>query len=164
MLIISFTAVGLNLKTGANVAVKIIDAAKTIEGSIMKSIKIMQTLDHPHVMKVYDSFTSSDGKVYVVMEYINGGDLFEALCKHGKYEEDEGRKLFQQLIAGLCHCHSRKVAHRDLKPENLLLDARNRLKIADFGLSTYMPDGYFMHTTCGSQNYASPELVSSMYF
>ena len=68
--------------------------------------------------------------------------------------------LFQQLISGVEYCHDRGVAHRDLKPENLLLDEQHNLKIADFGLSSRMRDGYFMHTPCGSPNYAAPEVIS----
>lgn len=75
--------------------------------------------------------------------------------------EDEARRYFQQIISGVEYCHNHRVVHRDLKPENLLLDMkRNCVKIADFGLSTMMQDGEFLKTSCGSPNYAAPEVIS----
>lgn len=66
--------------------------------------------------------------------------------------------LWKQLISGLQYCHQYRVVHRDLKPENLLLDSNGNLKIADFGLSNIMLDGHFLKTSCGSPNYAAPEV------
>ena len=73
------------------------------------------------------------------------------------------RFLFFEF-AGVDYCHRHKVVHRDLKPENLLLDARNNVRIADFGLSNMMSDGEFLKTSCGSPNYAAPEVVSGIIF
>jgi len=67
------------------------------------------------------------------------------------------------LFSGVDYCHRHKVVHRDLKPENLLLDARNNVRIADFGLSNMMSDGEFLKTSCGSPNYAAPEVVSGQF-
>lgn len=64
----------------------------------------------------------------------------------------------KQIIAGVEYCHRNRVVHRDLKPENLLLDSRGNVKIADFGLSNIMRDGHFLKTSCGSPNYAAPEV------
>ncbi len=70
-----------------------------------------------------------------------------------------------QIIAGVEYCHRNRVVHRDLKPENLLLDAKRRsVKIADFGLSNIMRDGQFLKTSCGSPNYAAPEVTMKFYF
>lgn len=74
--------------------------------------------------------------------------------------ENEGRKIFQQIIFGLEYLHTHQVAHRDLKPENILLDEENNVKIADFGLSNVMRDGIFLYSSCGSPNYAAPELIN----
>jgi carbon catabolite-derepressing protein kinase len=74
--------------------------------------------------------------------------------------EQEALKFFQQIICAVHYCHQRKIVHRDLKPENLLLDPYNNVKIADFGLSNLMTDGNFLKTSCGSPNYASPEVIS----
>ena len=72
--------------------------------------------------------------------------------------------LYSSSINTHAHTHSHKVAHRDLKPENLLLDSENRVKIADFGLSNLMKDGEFLRTSCGSPNYAAPEVVSGKLY
>lgn len=78
-------------------------------------------------------------------------------------EEKEARYFFQQIISGVEYCHVHMVVHRDLKPENLLLDAENHVKLADFGLSNMMKDGQFLKTSCGSPNYAAPEVISGKY-
>ena len=69
-----------------------------------------------------------------------------------------------QIIAGVEFCHRNMVVHRDLKPENLLLDGKGNVKVADFGLSNIMRDGHFLRTSCGSPNYAAPEVVQSACF
>jgi len=86
--------------------------------------------------------------------------LFDYIVAQGRLEEQEARVLFQQIVSGVDYCHQHMVVHRDLKPENLLLDAENNIKIADFGLSTTMRDGLFLKTSCGSPNYAAPEVIS----
>jgi 5'-AMP-activated protein kinase, catalytic alpha subunit len=72
--------------------------------------------------------------------------------------------LLEQIISGVEYCHRNMIVHRDLKPENLLLDSKCNVKIADFGLSNVMRDGHFLKTSCGSPNYAAPEVGSFMYY
>lgn len=100
----------------------------------------------------------------MVMEYVAGGELFEYIVKHGKLKESEARRFFQQIISGVDYCHRHMVVHRDLKPENLLLDSNQCVKIADFGLSNMMMDGEFLRTSCGSPNYAAPEVISGKLY
>ena len=90
-----------------------------------------------------------------------GGELFDYIVKHGKLKEEDARRFFQQIISGVDYCHRHNVVHRDLKPENLLLDQSLNVKIADFGLSNMMTDGEFLRTSCGSPNYAAPEVKLS---
>ena len=78
--------------------------------------------------------------------------------------EGEARKLFQQIITAVEHCHHHRVVHRDLKPENILLDSAKNVKIGDFGLSNYLQDGDFLKTSCGSPNYAAPEVISGKLY
>ena len=99
------------------------------------------------------------------MEFVPGGELFDLIANRGKMCEAEARAYFQQLVSCLEYCHNRQIAHRDLKPENILLDeTKKQVKVADFGLSNRMHDGRFLLTSCGSPNYAAPEVVSGKYF
>jgi 5'-AMP-activated protein kinase catalytic alpha subunit len=102
--------------------------------------------------------------IFVVMEYVSGGELFDCIVSKGRLSEDEARRLFQQIISGVEYCHAHRVVHRDLKPENLLLSEDNSIKIADFGLSNLMRDGEFLRTSCGSPNYAAPEVISGSVY
>jgi carbon catabolite-derepressing protein kinase len=101
--------------------------------------------------------------IYMVLEYA-GGELFDYIVQHGKMSEDKARKFFQQIVCAVEYCHRHKIVHRDLKPENLLLDENLNVKIADFGLSNIMTDGNFLKTSCGSPNYAAPEVISGKLY
>ena len=99
----------------------------------------------------------------MVLEYA-GGELFNYIVAHGKVTEATARRFFQQMICAVEYCHRHKIVHRDLKPENLLLDDQLNVKIADFGLSNIMTDGNFLKTSCGSPNYAAPEVISGKLY
>jgi carbon catabolite-derepressing protein kinase len=99
----------------------------------------------------------------MVLEYA-GGELFDYIVQNGKMAEDNARRFFQQIICAVEYCHRHKIVHRDLKPENLLLDEYLNVKIADFGLSNIMTDGNFLKTSCGSPNYAAPEVISGKLY
>jgi len=76
---------------------------------------------------------STPTDIFMIMEYVSGGELFDHIVKSGKLSEKDARKFFQQIVSGVDYCHRHKVVHRDLKPENLLLDSQKNVKIADFG-------------------------------
>jgi carbon catabolite-derepressing protein kinase len=99
----------------------------------------------------------------MVLEYA-GAELFNYIVEHGKFQEDKARAFFQQIICAVEYCHRHKIVHRDLKPENLLLDENLNVKVADFGLSNIMTDGNFLRTSCGSPNYAAPEVISGKLY
>ncbi|XP_048438820.1 CBL-interacting protein kinase 32-like [Pyrus x bretschneideri] len=102
----------------------------------------------------------SETKIFIDMEFVTGGELFDKIVNNGRMREDEARRYFQQLINAVDYCHSRGVYHRDLKPENLLLDACGNLKVSDFGLSALsQQDDGLIHTTCGTPNYVAPEVL-----
>lgn len=150
-------------QTGQKVAIKIINKRKmeqmNMHEKIRREINILQFLKHPHVIRLYELIdTPSD--IFMVMEYVAGGELFDHIVHKLRLREDEARRFFQQILSGVEYCHQCMVTHRDLKPENLLLDSNLHVKIADFGLSNTMKDGEFLKTSCGSPNYASPEVVS----
>lgn len=110
----------------------------------------------------YDVIKSKD-EIIMVIEFA-GKELFDYIVQQGRMTEDEARRFFQQIISAVEYCHRHKIVHRDLKPENLLLDENLNVKIADFGLSNIMTDGNFLKTSCGSPNYAAPEVISGKLY
>ncbi|KAI3947846.1 hypothetical protein MKX01_034511 [Papaver californicum] len=156
-----------NCETGENFAIKILDKDKLLKHKMIDQIKreisTMKLIRHPNVIRLYEVMASKS-KIYIVLELVTGGELFDKITSRGRLKEDEARKYFQQLINAVDYCHSRGVFHRDLKPENLLLDASGGLKVSDFGLSALpqqvREDG-LLHTTCGTPNYVAPEVVNS---
>ncbi|KAI5064970.1 hypothetical protein GOP47_0019665 [Adiantum capillus-veneris] len=155
-----------NTETGDNVAIKIVNKEKILKHKMVEQIKreisTMKLIKHPNVVQLYEVLASKTN-IYIVLEFVTGGELFDKIFHHGKLKEDEARKYFQQLINAVDYCHSRGVYHRDLKPENLLLDSQENLKISDFGLSAlpqqFREDG-LLHTTCGTPNYVAPEVLN----
>ncbi|KAL6977538.1 CBL-interacting protein kinase 2 [Sarracenia purpurea var. burkii] len=156
---------GRNLKSGEHVAIKVIDKEKVLKLGLIdqtkREISVMGLVKHPNVVQLYEVMATKK-KIYFIMEYAKGGELFHKVAK-GRLNEDIVRKYFQQLICAVNFCHSRGVYHRDLKPENLLLDENGILKVSDFGLSTFAEckrqDG-LLHTTCGTPAYVAPEVIS----
>ncbi|XP_073449995.1 5'-AMP-activated protein kinase catalytic subunit alpha-2 [Aquarana catesbeiana] len=153
--------------TGHKVAVKILNRQKIrnldVVGKIKREIQNLKLFRHPHIIKLYQVI-STPTDFFMVMEYVAGGELFDYICKNGRVEEPEARRLFQQILSAVDYCHRHMVVHRDLKPENVLLDAQMNAKIADFGLSNMMSDGEFLRTSCGSPNYAAPEVISGRLY
>ncbi|XP_024442327.1 CBL-interacting serine/threonine-protein kinase 3 isoform X3 [Populus trichocarpa] len=134
-----------NSETGEPVALKILDKEKVLKH------------------KMAEQVMGSKTKIFIVLEFVTGGELFDKIVNHGRMREDEARRYFQQLINVVDYCHSRGVFHRDLKPENLLLDAYGNLKVSDFGLSALsqqVRDDGLLHTTCGTPNYVAPEVLN----
>ncbi|CAN4100170.1 unnamed protein product [Withania somnifera] len=155
---------GRDIKTSESVAVKVInkDHVKR-EGmmeQIIREISVMRLVRHPNIVELKEVMATKQ-KIFVVMEYVKGGELF-AKVANGKLKEDVARKYFQQLISAVDFCHSRGAFHRDLKPENLLLDENENLKVSDFGLSALSEqlrsDG-LLHTQCGTPAYVAPEVL-----
>lgn len=156
-----------HMKTGHQVAVKILNKKKIksmdMEEKVHREIKILRLFMHPHIIRLYEVIDSPED-VYVVTEYAPCGELFDYIVEKGRLVEDEARRFFQQILSGVEYCHRNMVVHRDLKPENLLLDGKHHVKIADFGLSNVMKDGHFLKTSCGSPNYAAPEVISGKLY
>merc|ERR1712106_338149 len=132
---------GEHILTGTKVAIKILNR-RTIKhldmvSKIRREIQNLKLFRHPHIIKLYQVI-STPTDIFMVMEYVSGGELFDYIVKHGKLREEDARRFFQQIISGVDYCHRHNVVHRDLKPENLLLDQQLNVKIADFGLSNMM--------------------------
>ncbi|KEY68565.1 hypothetical protein S7711_08032 [Stachybotrys chartarum IBT 7711] len=152
--------------TGQQVALKIIARKKLISrdmaGRVEREIEYLQLLRHPHIIKLF-TVIKTQADIIMVLEYA-GGELFDYIVQNGRMKEVEARRFFQQMICAVEYCHRHKIVHRDLKPENLLLDENLNVKIADFGLSNIMTDGNFLKTSCGSPNYAAPEVIGGKLY
>uniref|UniRef100_A0A0E0E3Q2 non-specific serine/threonine protein kinase n=1 Tax=Oryza meridionalis TaxID=40149 RepID=A0A0E0E3Q2_9ORYZ len=150
--------------TGAAVAMKVLDKDTILNHRMLHQIKreisIMKIVRHPNIVRLNEVLAGKT-KIYIILELITGGELFDKIARQGKLRENEARKYFQQLIDAIDYCHSKGVYHRDLKPENLLLDSHGNLKVSDFGLSTLAQKGVgLLHTTCGTPNYVAPERIT----
>ncbi|KAI3992872.1 hypothetical protein MKX01_034222 [Papaver californicum] len=153
-----------NTETGESVAMKVLDRSTIIRHKMVDQIKreisIMKLVRHPYVVRLREVLASR-AKIYIILEFITGGELFDKIVHRGRLSETEARRYFQQLIDGVDYCHSKGVYHRDLKPENLLLDSQGNLRISDFGLSALPEEGVsLLRTTCGTPNYVAPEVLS----
>ncbi|XP_071038946.1 serine/threonine-protein kinase BRSK2 isoform X2 [Parasteatoda tepidariorum] len=152
---------GVHCVTGKKVAVKIINREKLSESVLLKverEIAIMKLIEHPHVLALYDVYENKK-YLYLILEHVSGGELFDYLVKKGRLTPKEARKFFRQIISALDFCHSHCICHRDLKPENLLLDEKNNIRIADFGMASLQIEGAMLETSCGSPHYACPEVI-----
>ena len=156
---------GIFLPNKEKVAIKILEKRKIKEKDdlirIKREFEMLSKFDHPNIILIAEIFETQES-FYSVMEYCEGGELFNYIVKKRYLCEEEASFFFYQLINGLEYIHSLGIVHRDLKPENLLLTKNNLLKIIDFGLSNYhnINSDLKLETPCGSPCYASPEMVS----
>ncbi|CAG5098317.1 Oidioi.mRNA.OKI2018_I69.XSR.g15558.t2.cds [Oikopleura dioica] len=149
-----------HLLTGRDVAIKVInkkEMSTTNLSKLMREVRIMKMLHHPHVVQLFEVIETRE-TLHLVMEYANGGEVFDYLVAHGKMKENEARVKFRQIVSAVQYMHQKRIVHRDLKAENLLLDSEMNIKIADFGFSNEFTPGTKLDTFCGSPPYAAPEL------
>ncbi|KAI9693335.1 MAG: hypothetical protein M1822_005331 [Bathelium mastoideum] len=133
---------------------------KIIPFGLDREITIMKLLEHRNIVRLYDIWENRN-ELYLIMEYVKGGELFTHIDENRGLDEDEVVWLFRQIIAALLYCHRLNIHHRDLKPENILLDEEtSTIKLVDFGMAALQPPGRFLSTPCGSPHYAAPEVVS----
>lgn len=156
----------MNTDTNERVAIKILDKEKiqkqNMGEQIKKEIAVMKMVKQKHVVNLLEVLASRT-KIFIVLELVTGGELFDKIVTAGRFDEDSARNYFRQLISGVEYCHKQGVCHRDLKPENLLLDNDALLKISDFGLSALYGSDHnstLLHTTCGTPNYVAPEVLA----
>ena len=128
-------------KTGKQVAVKVIPRELQSEESIRHEVGVLRRVGmHRAIAKLEDYFESPTHH-YIVMEYVDGGELFDHLATAGAYSEKDAAALLQQLAGAVALLHAQKLCHADIKPENLLLTRDGQLKLVDFGLSTQVKKG-----------------------
>jgi len=127
---------------------------------LQTEIAILKTVDHSNIIKLYQVYETKQ-KLYLVMELVTGGELFNKIVEIGAYSEKIAKELIRQIVEAVKYLHANKIAHRDLKPTNLLLknDEGTIVKIADFGLSKILNNESMMQTACGTPIYVAPEVL-----
>ncbi|XP_007047159.2 PREDICTED: serine/threonine-protein kinase SRK2I [Theobroma cacao] len=142
------------------VAVKYIERGDKIDENVQREIINHRSLRHSNIVR-FKEVILTPTHLAIVMEYASGGELFERICAAGRFNEDEARFFFQQLISGVSYCHAMQVCHRDLKLENTLLDGSPapRLKICDFGYSKSSVLHSQPKSTVGTPAYIAPEVL-----
>ncbi|XP_053121751.1 serine/threonine-protein kinase DCLK3 [Hemicordylus capensis] len=149
--------------TSQNYAMKIIDKSKLKgkEDMLENEILIIKSLSHPNIVSLIEVF-ETDAEIYLILEYIPGGDLFDAIIESVKFTERDAALMITDLCEALVYIHSKSIVHRDLKPENLLVqrnpDKTTTLKLADFGLAKRVTKPIF--TVCGTPTYVAPEILA----
>merc|ERR1712137_291269 len=159
---------GVHRETHEQFAVKIISKKKHCKNDpqaqerLMKEVEILRSIDHPGVVGIVDVHDTED-TLYLVLELVTGGELFDLINQKSLFEEDEARPLVKQMLDTLSYLHDKGIAHRDLKFENILLKDKNydTVKISDFGLSRIIREGSFMQTICGTPEYLAPEVLGN---
>jgi len=150
-------------KTGEVVAIKIYDKRHLRifdKGCINTEVEILKSLRHSNVINIKEAYDAPK-KLYIVMEFMEGGELLDLIRKRKVFPEREACKIFHQTISALAYLHSLGIIHRDIKPDNLLLTTTGEdaiVKIADFGFAKRIGDG-ILYTPCGSPVYTAPEII-----
>lgn len=126
----------------------------------MNEINIMRRLNHKNIIKMYEVY-EGEYHIYIVLELLKGGELFDRIVKKGSYSERDAIILITRLLQALEYIHSKGIMHRDIKPENLILKDENSfdLKLADFGLSEFQNKKENLFTRCGTPGYVAPEVL-----
>ncbi|EDO16991.1 hypothetical protein Kpol_1065p3 [Vanderwaltozyma polyspora DSM 70294] len=150
--------------SGLICALKVMNKMEIVNFNVQKQFKreidIQYHLNHKNLTKLYAFFHDSKN-VYLVMEYLIGGELYKLLKKNGPMNDITASNYVYQMTDALNYMHKRKIIHRDLKPENILIGFNNQIKLTDFGWSIYNPNNQKRKTLCGTIDYLSPELISS---
>lgn len=154
---------GVHILTGKTVAIKSFKLNDKEINSIRRRLhletQLMKTLNHLNVLKMYETFETTN-YLMIVVEFISGGDLLSFLRKRNKVSEPVAKFLFKQLMEGLKYMHSQGIIHRDVKLDNILLDADSSIKLCDLGVSKLIKQGEIMTEQCGTPAYIAPEIIS----
>ena len=162
---------GLNVLTGRVVAIKSFNKKsknynEDNRNKILYETNLMKRLNHPSIVRILETFETPD-YMLIIMEYINGGNLYSFVKKRRKLTEKTAKFLFWQIIQGIKYMHSVGIVHRDIKLENILIDLNNNVKICDFGIGKILPNNnikeYTLHEQCGTPMYIAPEILLSTH-
>lgn len=128
------------------------------EREFQREIDAMAYIKHPGLVALHDFFDDVDN-FYLVMDYCQGGELFDYVISKKRLDEPTAALVFNQIVQAVEFCHSNGIAHRDLKPENILIDKFPKVMVADFGLCGFIQESTLMETFCGSPIYSAPEVI-----
>lgn len=129
--------------------------------AIEREVAILKLIEHPNIVKLFDIWENRN-EIYLIMEYVENGDLFTYISCNGALTEESSLYVFRQMMNAVQYCHNFNICHRDLKPENILLKSNGQIKIADFGMAAlHQGPRYHLQTSCGSPHYAAPELLKA---
>jgi calcium/calmodulin-dependent protein kinase I len=161
----SVVKLAVNKKTGEKVAVKIINKTKASSEADAKrlqtEVEILKKVKHPNIISLKDLYDTPE-ELYLVMELVTGGELFDKIVQKGQYSEKDASAMVKKILGAVDYLHQNNIAHRDLKPENLLLRGNDDtdVMLSDFGLSKITGQS-MMETACGTPYYVAPEVLSA---
>lgn len=160
----SMVHIAHNRCTGDKVAVKIAQRVQLQDNMAawQQEFDILRKLTHQNIVRAFGMYEEPD-KLFMVLEYMEGGELFDRIVERKKYTEDIAQEAFRAILKGIEYFHSHGIIHRDLKPENLLLSSKENdtnVKVADFGLARFLREGELLISRAGTPDYIAPEVVS----
>ena len=159
--------VGLHVCSGKLVAIKSFNKNKIntekAKTKILHETTILKNLNHPNVVKFYETFESNN-HILIIMEYISCGDLLTFVRKRTKLSEKVAKFIFRQIIEALQYIHSKNIIHRDIKLDNILIDLNNTIKLCDFGVSKEIRNNLPIYDQCGTPAYIAPEILRNEGF
>ncbi|KAG8650052.1 serine/threonine-protein kinase AtPK2/AtPK19 [Manihot esculenta] len=143
-------------------AMKVMRKDRIVEKNHVEYMKaerdILTKMDHPFIVQLKYSFQTKY-RLYLVLDFINGGHLFFQLYHHGLFREDLARVYAAEIVSAVSHLHANGIMHRDLKPENILLDADGHVMLTDFGLAKQFDENTRSNSMCGTVEYMAPEII-----
>ena len=159
---------GTHTLTNEAVAVKILEKRTICDVSnverVSRELHILKLLRHPNIIHLYEVISiqiiETTNRLFIIMEYVSGGELFDYIVRHSRLSETESCTIFHQIVSGVGYLQKLNIAHRNLTLEHLLLDGKNNIKIAGFSLSNTHGPGELLQTVCGSLCYSAPEMIA----